>query len=148
MKLSNSYFFTMKEDAKNEESNSANLLVRAGMIKKIGSGIYAFLPLGLKVFRKIENVVREEMKSIGSQELVMPSLLPEDYFIDSGRRSLFGDDMFSLEDRVGRKYVLGPTHEEMFVEVCRDVIKSYKDMPIRLYQMANRHRIQMAAYPS
>lgn len=140
MKLSNSYFFTMKEDAKNEESNSANLLVRAGMIKKIGSGIYAFLPLGLKVFRKIENVVREEMKSIGSQELVMPSLLPEDYFIDSGRRSLFGDDMFSLEDRVGRKYVLGPTHEEMFVEVCRDVIKSYKDMPIRLYQMANKYR--------
>ena len=92
------------------------------MIKKIGSGIYAFLPMGLRVFRKIENIIREEMNYINSQELVMPSLLPEDYYIDSGRRNVFGDDMFSLKDRVGRAYVLGPTHEEFFVEVCRDMI--------------------------
>ena len=140
MKLSNSYFFTKKEDAKDEESTSAKLLVRAGMIKKIGSGIYCFLPMGLKVFRKIENIIREEMNGIGSQELVMPSLLPESYFIDSGRRDVFGDDMFSLKDRAMRNYVLGPTHEELFVEVCRDVIKSYKDMPISIYQMANKYR--------
>lgn len=140
MKLSNSYFFTKKENAKDEESISANLLVRAGMIKKIGSGIYSFLPLGLRVFRKIENIVREEMDNIGSQELVMPSLLPENYYIDSGRREVFGDDMFSLKDRSLRNYVLGPTHEELFVEVCRDVIRSYKDMPISLYQMANKYR--------
>ena len=140
MKLSNSYFLTKKENAKDEESISANLLVRAGMIKKIGSGIYSFLPMGLRVFRKIENIVREEMDNIGSQELVMPSLLPESYYIDSGRRDVFGDDMFALKDRSLRNYVLGPTHEELFVEVCRDVIRSYKDMPISLYQMANKYR--------
>ena len=140
MRLSKSYFLTKKENLKDDECVSSNLLVRAGMIKKVGSGIYAFLPMGLRVFRKIENVVREEMNNIGSQELVMPSLLPEDYYIDSGRRTVFGDDMFSLKDRVGRDYVLGPTHEELFVEVCRDMIKSYKDMPISLYQMANKYR--------
>ena len=140
MKLSNSYFFTKKENAKDEESIRANLLVRAGMIKKIGSGIYSFLPMGLRVFRKIENIVREEMDNIGSQELVMPSLLPESYYIDSGRRDVFGDDMFALKDRSLRNYVLGPTHEELFVEVCRDVIRSYKDMPVSLYQMANKYR--------
>ena len=140
MRLSSSYFVTKKEDVKDEESRSANLLVRSGMIKKAGSGIYIFLPLGLKVFRKIENVVREEMNRINSQELVMPSLLPEEYYIKSGRRDVFGDDMFSLNDRSGRHYVLGPTHEELFVEVCRDMIKSYKDMPISLYQMANKYR--------
>ena len=140
MRLSKSYFLTKKENLKDDECVSSNLLVRAGMIKKVGSGIYAFLPMGLRVFRKIENVVREEMNNIGSQELIMPSLLPEDYYIDSGRRSVFGDDMFSLKDRVGRDYVLGPTHEELFVEVCRDMIKSYKDMPISLYQMANKYR--------
>lgn len=140
MKLSKSYFVTKKENLKDNECISSNLLVRAGMIKKIGSGIYAFLPMGLRVFRKIENIVREEMDKIDSQELVMPSLLPENYYIDSGRRNIFGDDMFSLKDRVGRDYVLGPTHEELFVEICRDMIKSYKDMPISLYQMANKYR--------
>ena len=140
MKLSRGYFITLKEDAKDEDSISGNLLVRSGMIKKVGSGIYMFLPLGLKVFRKIENVIREEMNNIGSQELLMPSLLPEDYFVTSGRKEIFGNDMFSLNDRAGRKYVLGPTHEELFVEACRDLIKSYKDMPISIYQMANKYR--------
>ena len=140
MKLSRGYFITLKEDAKDEDSISGNLLVRSGMIKKVGSGIYMFLPLGLKVFRKIENVIREEMNNIGSQELLMPSLLPEDYFVASGRKEIFGNDMFSLNDRAGRKYVLGPTHEELFVEACRDLIKSYKDMPISIYQMANKYR--------
>ena len=140
MRLGNSYFFTKKEDVKDEEATSGNLLVRSGMIKKAGSGIYIFLPLGLKVFRKIENIIREEMNNIGSQELVMPSLLPEEYYINSGRRAVFGEDMFSLKDRAGRDYVLGPTHEELFAEVCRDVIHSYKDMPISLYQMANKYR--------
>lgn len=140
MRLSKGYFITLKEDAKDEDSTSGNLLVRSGMIKKVGSGIYMFLPLGLKVFRKIEKVIREEMNNIGSQELLMPSLLPEDYFVASGRKEVFGDDMFYLDDRAGRHYVLGPTHEELFVEACRDLIKSYKDMPISIYQMANKYR--------
>lgn len=140
MKLKNSYFFTKREDSKDEESVSANLLVRAGMIKKAGSGIYYFLPLGLRVIRKIEEIVREEMNKIGSQELVMPQLLPEEVYIASGRRENFGNSMFALKDRFDRSYVLGPTHEEMFVEVAREVIKSHKDMPISLYQMANKYR--------
>ena len=140
MKLKNSYFFTKREDSKDEESVSANLLVRSGMIKKAASGIYYFLPLGLKVIRKIENIVREEMNKIGSQELVMPQLLPEEVYVASGRRENFGSSMFALKDRFERNYVLGPTHEEMFVEVAKEVIKSHKDMPVSLYQMANKYR--------
>lgn len=140
MKLKDNYFFTKKENVKDEESISANLLVRAGMIKKVGSGIYSFLPLGLRVIRKIEEIVRDEMNHISSNELVMPCLLPEEIYIDSGRREVFGSDMFSLKDRMNRNYVLGPTHEEMFVEVAREVIKSYKDMPVSLYQIANKYR--------
>lgn len=140
MRLKNGYFITRRENTKEDDAVSYDLLVRAGMIKKIGSGIFCFLPLGLRVIRKIENIVREEMNNIGSQELVMPSILPEEYYINSGRRDVFGDDMFSLKDKCGRDYVLGPTHEELFVSVCRDVIKSYKDMPLSLYQMTNKYR--------
>lgn len=140
MKLKNSYFFTKREDSKDEESVSANLLVRSGMIKKAGSGIYYFLPMGYIVKKKIEKIVREEMNRIDSQELVMPQLLPEEVYIASGRRENFGSSMFSLKDRFDRSYVLGPTHEEMFVEAAKEVIKSHKDMPISLYQMANKYR--------
>ena len=140
MRLKNSYFFTKREDVKDEECISANLLIRAGMIKKVGSGIYCFLPMGYRVIKKLEKIVREEMNRIGSQELVMPQLLPEDVFVASGRRENFGSSMFSLEDRYNRNYVLGPTHEELFVDVVKEVIKSHKDMPISLYQIANKYR--------
>ena len=140
MKLKDSYFFTKREDSKDEESVSANLLVRSGMIKKAGSGIYYFLPMGYRVTKKIEKIVREEMNGINCQELVMPQLLPEEVYIASGRRENFGNGMFSLKDRFNRSYVLGPTHEEMFVEAAKEVIKSHKDMPISLYQMANKYR--------
>ncbi len=140
MRLKNNYFLTLKEDVKGEESVSANLLVRAGMIKKVGSGIYAFLPLGLRVLKKIEDVIRKEMDAISSNELVMPSILPEELYEKSGRLKAFGDDMFRLSDRYDRRYVLGPTHEELFVEVAKDVIQSHKDMPLSLYQIANKYR--------
>ncbi len=140
MKLSGNYFYTQKEEVKDEESVSANLLVRAGMIKKVASGIYTFLPMGFKVLQKIQNVIREEMNAISSNELVMPNILPEDVYAKSGRVDAFGDDMFHLSDRYGRRYVLGPTHEEMFVEVAKDVIQSHKDMPLSLYQIANKYR--------
>lgn len=140
MKLSNSFFFTKREDSKDEESVSANLLVRAGAIKKVGSGIYSFLPYGFKILQNIERIVRDEMDATGCQELVMPSILPEDVYVASGRREVFGNDMFSLKDRFNRDYVLGPTHEELFLEVAREAISSYKDMPISLYQMANKYR--------
>ena len=89
MRLSNSYFFTLRQDVKDEESKSGNLLVRSGMITKIGSGIYSFLPMGLKVMTKIENIVREEMNKAGSVELLMPSLIPRDYYEQSGRATKF-----------------------------------------------------------
>ena len=110
------------------------------MIKKVASGIYTFLPMGFKVLQKIQNVIREEMNAISSNELVMPNILPEDVYAKSGGVDAFGDDMFHLSDRYGRRYVLGPTHEEMFVEVAKDVIQSHKDMPLSLYQIANKYR--------
>ena len=140
MKLSNSYFFTFRENQKDEDSTSSNLLVRSGMVKKAGSGIYYFLPLGYRVLKKIETIIREEMNKTGAQELLMPSLLPEDVYVASGRKEAFGNDMFSLKDRYQRNYVLGPTHEEMFVYAAKDFIHSYKDMPVCLYQMANKYR--------
>lgn len=140
MKLKSSFFFTVREDSKEEESISGNLLVRSGMIKKVGTGIYSYLPLGYRVLQNIEKIVREEMNKAGAQELVMPSLLPEDVYVASGRRDIFGSSMFSLKDRMDRNYVLGPTHEELFVTVAKEKIKSYKDMPFNLYQMANKYR--------
>ncbi len=140
MKLKTSFFYTMREDNKEEESTSGNLLVRSGMIKKVGTGIYTYLPLGYRVVQKIEKIIREEMNKTGAQELTMPSLLPEDVYVASGRRDIFGSDMFALKDRMNRNYVLGPTHEELFVAVAKEKIKSYKDMPFNLYQMANKYR--------
>ena len=140
MKLKSSFFYTIREDSKDEDSKSGNLLVRSGMIKKIGNGIYTYLPLGLKVLQKIEKIVREEMNAAGAQELIMPSLLPEEVYIKSGRRAIFGHDMFSLKDRFNRDYVLGPTHEELFVLAAKEQVKSYKDLPFNLYQIANKYR--------
>ena len=115
MKLKNSYFYSLREAPKDEESISAILLSRAGYIKKSSAGIYMFLPLGLKVKKNIEKIIREEMDKTGSQELIMPCMMPEDLYVASGRRENFGSSMFSLEDRSGKKMVLGPTHEELFL---------------------------------
>lgn len=140
MKLSNQFFYTLREDAKDEETRSGNYLVRSGMIKKVGTGIYLFMPLGLRVMKKIENIIRDEMNQAGAQELLMPSLIPEDYYVQSGRKEVFGHDMFSLKDRYDRGYVLGPTHEELFVYAAKEMIHSYKDMPFNIYQIANKYR--------
>ena len=140
MKLKNSFFYTIRENIKDEDSVSGNLLVRSGMIKKTSSGIYMYLPLGLKVLNNIEKIVREEMNKASAQELLMPSLIPEDVYIASGRRENFGSDMFSLKDRMNRNYVLGPTHEELFVSAASMKIRSYKDMPFNIYQIATKFR--------
>ena len=140
MKLSNSFFYTLRENVKNEDSISSNLLVKAGMIKKSSAGVYMFMPLGYLVKSKIENIIREEMNNAGATELIMPALIPEDVFIKSGRRDSFGNDMFSLKDRALRNYVLGPTHEELFVEAAAMKIKSYRDMPFNIYQFQNKFR--------
>ncbi|MDE6475675.1 MAG: proline--tRNA ligase [Erysipelotrichaceae bacterium] len=140
MKLSHSFFYTMRENAKDEDSTSGNLLVRSGMIKKSSSGIYMTMPLGKKVLHKIENIVREEMDAIGAQELSMPSLILEEVYEASGRRDVFGSNMFALKDRYEKNYVLGPTHEELFAMAACMKGKSYKDFPYNLYQIQTKYR--------
>ena len=140
MKLSNSFFYTLREDVKDEETISGNLLVKSGMIKKISNGIYTFMPLGLKVLQNIEYIVREEMNKAGAQELKMPQLLPQDLFEASGRLNNFGASMFKLNDRYNRPLALGPTHEELFAIAAGQMIRSYKDMPFNLYQIGNKYR--------
>lgn len=140
MKLSNSFFYTLREDAKDEDSNSGNLLVRAGMIKKSSSGVYMIMPMGKKVLKKVEEIVREEMDATGAQELLMPSLILEDVYVKSGRRDAFGSNMFALKDRFQKEYVLGPTHEELFAIAASMKGKSYKDFPYNLYQIQTKYR--------
>uniref|UniRef100_UPI0025D0DB35 proline--tRNA ligase n=1 Tax=uncultured Faecalicoccus sp. TaxID=1971760 RepID=UPI0025D0DB35 len=140
MKLSQSFFYTLRENAKDEDSVSGNLLVRAGMIKKTSNGIYMIMPMGKKVLAKIENIVREEMDAKGAQELLMPSLISEDVYVQSGRREAFGSNMFSLKDRYAKPYVLGPTHEELFAVAASMNGKSYKDYPYNLYQIQTKYR--------
>lgn len=140
MRLSNSFFYTVREDVKDEETISGNLLVRSGMIKKSSAGVYMFMPIGYKVFSNIKDIIKKNMDETGAQELVMPSLIPEEVYVSSGRRKAFGSSMFSLVDRANKNYVLGPTHEELFLSAASNKIKSYKDMPFNLYQFQNKFR--------
>ena len=140
MRLKNSFFYTLRENIKDEDSVSGNLLVRSGMIKKSSSGIYMYMPLGYKVLRNIESIIREEMNNAGAEELLMPVLSNEEYFIKSGRLSSFGKEMFKVEDRFNKKYALGPTHEELFTVAASMKIKSFKDLPFNLYQIQNKFR--------
>lgn len=140
MRLKNSFFFTLRENVKDEDSVSSNLLVRAGYIKKTSAGVYMMLPLGYRVLEKIKKIIREEMDATGCQELLMPALIPEDIYVASGRRAGFGASMFSLKDRKGQPYVLGPTHEELFAIAAKMQIRSYKDMPFSLYQFETKFR--------
>ena len=140
MKLKNSYFYTLREDAKDEESISGNLLVRSGMMKKVGAGIYMFLPLGLRVINNIKKIVKEEMDASGAEELLMPSLIPQEVYETCDRVNLMGDSMFKLTDRKASKLVLGPTHEELFTIAAKSAVKSYKDLPFTIYQQADKFR--------
>ncbi len=140
MKLKTSYFYTLRENVKDEDSVSGNLLVRSGMIKKNSSGIYMYLPLGYRVLKKIEQVIREEMDATGAQEVLMPALIPEEVYEQSGRRALIGSSMFSLKDRFDKPFVLGPTHEELFLMAAQNKVKSYKDLPFNIYQFQTKFR--------
>lgn len=140
MKLKHSYFYTLREETKSEESTSGNLLTRAGMIKKSSSGVYMFLPLGYKVVKNVEKIIREEIESINAGELLMPALIPEETYVLSGRRDAFGSDMFQLKDRFDKAYVLAPTHEELFTIAAKARVKSYKDLPFSIYQIQDKFR--------
>jgi len=140
MKLNNSFFYTIREEIKEEDSKSGNLLVKSGMIRKTSAGVYMYLPLGLRVLNNIENIIRKHMNKSGAIELKMPSLVYEDYYVKSGRKAAFGSSVFLLNDRWGKPYILGPTHEELFTIAASYGIKSYKDLPFNLYQFQNKFR--------
>ncbi|HHV97297.1 MAG TPA: proline--tRNA ligase [Clostridiaceae bacterium] len=140
MKVSQMFMPTLREIPAEAEIISHQLMLRAGLIRKIASGIYAFLPLGYRVFRKIEGIIREEMEKSGAQELMMSCLLPAEYFQASGRWEVFGPEMFRLKDRNNRDFCLGPTHEEIFTQIVKNEIKSYRDLPLILYQIQTKFR--------
>lgn len=140
MKLKNNFFYTLRENVKDEDSVSSNLLVRSGMIKKVSSGIYMFMPLGFKVLNNIEQIIREEMNKAGALELFMTNMLPIDVFERSGRVKAFGNSIIKVSDRYDKKYILGPTHEEFFAIAAAMKVKSYKDLPFTLYQFQTKFR--------
>ena len=140
MKLKNNYFYTIREDIKDEEAISGKLLVRSGMIKKSSAGVYMYLPIGYKVLKNIESIIREELNKEGLLELSMPTLIPREIYAQTGRTDSFGSSVFSLKDRFNRDYILGPTHEELFTIASLSCIKSYKDMPYSLYQFQTKFR--------
>src|SRR5436190_8925152 len=131
---------TVKEAPADAANASHTLLVRGGYIRKVGAGMYDFLPLGLRVLRKIEGIVREEMNRAGALEILMPALLPAEYFKETDRWDRFGDNLFRLKDRKGADFHLGPTHEEIVTDIARREIRSYRDMPKNLYQIQTKFR--------
>lgn len=131
---------TLKEAPSDASAVSHVLLTRAGYIRQVGAGLYSYLPLGLRVLRKIEAIVREEMDRAGAQELLFPALLPAELFKETGRWDLFGDTLLRLKDRKGGEHLLGPTHEETVTDLARREIRSYRDLPKNLYQVQAKYR--------
>ena len=140
MRMSSLFLRTLREDPADAEVPSHRLLVRAGYIRRVSPGIYTWLPLGLKVLRQVEQIVREEMDDIGAQELLFPALLPREPFDATGRWTEYGDNIFRLKDRKDGDYLLGPTHEELFTLAVKDLFNSYKDLPVSLYQIQTKYR--------
>jgi prolyl-tRNA synthetase len=140
LRMSTLFLRTLREDPADAELPSHRLLVRAGYIRRVAPGIYTWLPLGLKVLRNVERIVREEMDAIGAQELCFPALLPKEPFEATGRWAEYGENIFRLKDRKGAEYLLGPTHEELFTLTVKDLYGSYKDLPLSIYQIQTKYR--------
>lgn len=140
MRYSRALIPSLREVPKDAVTPSHILLLRAGYMRMAGAGIYELLPLGLRVLHKIEAIIREEMNAAGAQELLMPALLPAEYFRETGRFDSFGDALFRLRDRRGNDYHLGPTHEEIITDLVRRDVRSYKQLPLNLYQIQMKFR--------
>src|SRR6195952_4839374 len=138
--MSTLFLRTLREDPVDAEVPSHQLLVRAGYVRRAAPGIYSCLPLGYTVLRNIERIVREEMDAIGAQEVHFPALLPREPYEATGRWTEYGDNLFRLKDRKGQDYLLGPTHEEMFTLLVKDIVSSYKSLPLALYQIQTKYR--------
>ncbi len=140
LRMSSLFVRTLRDDPADAEVASHRLLVRAGYIRRAAPGIYTWLPLGLKVLRKVEKIIRDEMDAMGAQEVSFPALLPREPYEATGRWTEYGDGLFRLKDRKGNDYLLGPTHEEMFTLVVKDLYSSYKDLPLSIYQIQTKYR--------
>ena len=140
MKASQFFISTLKEAPAEAEIVSHRLMIRAGMIKRVGSGIYTLMPMGLRSVRKVEQIVREEMNRAGAVELLMPAVQPAELWQESGRWAEYGPELLRFKDRHERDFVIGPTHEEVITDIVRREIKSYKQMPINLYQIQTKFR--------
>ncbi len=139
-RLSRLFVRTLRDDPADAEVPSHRWLVRAGYIRRVAPGVYSWLPLGLKVYHKIEAIVREEMEAIGAQEVRFPALLPREPYEATGRWTDYGPNLFRLQDRRGTDMLLGPTHEEMFTLMVSDLYSSYKDLPLSIYQIQTKYR--------
>ncbi len=140
MKMSQMLMPTLREVPAEAEIISHQLMVRAGIIRKVASGVYAYLPIGRRIIDKIERIVREEMDAKGGQEVLMPIIQPSEIWKETGRWQVYGEEMFKLKDRYGREFCLGPTHEELITDLVRQEVRSYRQLPILLYQIANKYR--------
>ncbi|PZG27048.1 proline--tRNA ligase [Spongiactinospora gelatinilytica] len=140
LRMSSLFLRTLRDDPVDAEVPSHKLLVRAGYVRRVAPGIYSWLPLGKKVLDNVTRVIREEMDRMGGQEVLFPALLPRDYYEATGRWTEYGEALFRLKDRKGADYLLGPTHEEMFADMVRGELSSYKDFPVTLYQIQTKYR--------
>lgn len=140
MRLSKSYFKTLREVPAEAELKSHILLLRAGMIRKLASGVYGFMPMGLKALKKIEKIIRDEMDAEGCQEILMSALQPAELWKESGRWNAYGPEMWRVCDRHEREFCLGPTHEEVFTDIIRNDVDSHRKLPINLYQIQTKYR--------
>src|SRR4051794_37201842 len=140
LRMSTLFLRTLREDPADAEVASHKLLVRAGYIRRAAPGVYSWLPLGLMVLRNVERIVREEMDRAGFQEVHFPALLPREPYEATGRWTEYGDLLFRLKDRKGSDYLLGPTLEEMFTLLVKDLYSSYKDLPLSIYQIQTKYR--------
>lgn len=140
MRFSKVFYFPLKEDPKDAEVQSHRLMLRASFIMRLSSGIYSWLPLGLKCIRKIEGIVREEMNRIGGQEIIMPIVQPKEIWVESGRWDQYGKELLRFRDRNDKEFCLGPTHEEVVTDIVRRDVRSYRDLPVILYQIHTKFR--------
>ena len=140
MRASQYYLPTLKEKPNDAELISHQLMLRAGMIRKLGAGLYTWLPLGLKVLRRIENVVREEMNNAGILEILMPAIQPAELWQETGRWQTFGNQLLTMRDNHEREYCFGPTHEEVLTDLLRHEVTSYKQLPLHFYQIQTKFR--------
>ncbi|WP_157253521.1 proline--tRNA ligase [Nonomuraea typhae] len=140
LRMSSLFLRTLRDDPADAEVPSHKLLVRAGYVRRVAPGIYSWLPLGMKVLKNVEAVIRDEMNKMGGQEVLFPALLPREYYEATGRWTEYGDTLFRLQDRKGADYLLGPTHEELFTDMVKGEYSSYKDYPVTLYQIQTKYR--------